>query len=115
MLQIQTTLFTLMRIQMRLSILMRIRILLLIKVLQTCDHWSTGPPRLNFEHERLYCKYLGPSIAVLGIEVRIRMVLRLPNPHPDPLVTSTDADLDPSIIKQKTKENLYFYCFVTSL
>jgi hypothetical protein len=32
------------------------------------------------------------------------MFLRLPKPHPDPLVTSNDADPDPSIIKQKMKE-----------
>ncbi len=101
--------FTLMRIQIRLFALMRIRILL-IKVLQTCDHWSTGPPRLHFEPER----FLGPSIAVLGIEVRICMFLHLPNPHPDPLVTSKDADPDPSIIKKKLKEKPIFYSFVTS-
>jgi hypothetical protein len=29
------------------------RILLLIKVMQICNHWSTDPPRLHFEHLQL--------------------------------------------------------------
>jgi hypothetical protein len=40
---------TLMRIQIQHFPLMRIRILLLIKVMRSSDHWSTGPPGLNFE------------------------------------------------------------------
>jgi hypothetical protein len=43
------------------------------------------------------------------------MFLGLPDPHPDPIVTSTDPAPDPSIIKQNSKKNLDFYCFVTSL
>jgi hypothetical protein len=39
--------------------------------------------------------------------------LGLPDPHPDPLITSTDPD--PSIIKQNSKKNRDFYCYVTSL
>jgi hypothetical protein len=38
---------------------------------------------------------------------------------PDPLVRCVDPDLapdqNPSIIKQNSKKNLYFYCFVTSV
>jgi hypothetical protein len=34
---------------------------------------------------------------------------------PDSLVRGMDLDLDPSIIKQKSKKNLDSYCFVTSL
>jgi hypothetical protein len=33
---------------------------------------------------------------------------------PDPLVRGMDPDTDPSIGKQNSKENLDFYCFVTS-
>jgi hypothetical protein len=47
--------------------------------------------------------------------LRIRMSLGLPDPHPDPLVISTDPAPDPCIIKQNSKKNLDFYCFVTSL
>jgi hypothetical protein len=32
---------------------------------------------------------------------------------PDPLVTDSDPDPDPSIIKQKELKTLDFYCFVT--
>jgi hypothetical protein len=38
-----------------------------------------------------------------------------PDPNPDPLVSGTDPAPDPSIIKQKSKRNLYFHCYVTSL
>jgi hypothetical protein len=48
--------------------------------------------------------------AVFRIRLRIHMFLGLPDP--DPLVRSMDPD--PSIIKQKSKKNLEFYCFVTS-
>ncbi len=47
--------------------------------------------------------------------IQIRTFLGLSDPHPDPLATSTDPALDPSIIKQNSKKNLDFYCFVTSL
>jgi hypothetical protein len=44
------------------------------------------------------------------LQIRIRMFMG----HPDPLVRG--ADPDPSIIKQKNKEeNLDSYCFVTTL
>jgi hypothetical protein len=38
-----------MRIRIQLFALMRIRILLLIKVIKVCDHWSIDPPGLHFE------------------------------------------------------------------
>jgi hypothetical protein len=41
-------------------------------------------------------------------------VLGLLDPDSDPLVTGMDPDPDPSIIKQNSKKNLDFYCFVTS-
>jgi hypothetical protein len=41
----------------------RIRILLLIKVMQICDHWSPDPPGLNFESPRLHCERPRPSAA----------------------------------------------------
>ncbi len=52
--------------------------------------------------------------AVLRIWIRIHVFLGFPDP--DPLVRGMDPDpgLDPSIIKQNSKENLDFYCFVTS-
>ncbi len=40
----------------------RIRILLLLKVMKISDHWSTDPPRLNFEPPRLYCERPRPSM-----------------------------------------------------
>jgi hypothetical protein len=36
------------------------------------------------------------------------------DPDPDPLVKGMDLDPDPSIIKQNSKKNLGFYCFVSS-
>ncbi len=49
---------------------------------------------------------------------RIRMFLALLDPASYPVVGGTDPDMDPdlSVIKQKkSKKNLSFYCFVTSL
>jgi hypothetical protein len=47
--------------------------------------------------------------------IRIRIFLGLPDLHPDPLATNTNTDPapvpDPSIIKQKRKKTLDFYCF----
>jgi hypothetical protein len=43
---------------------------------------------------------------------RIHIFLSLLDP--DPLVRGMDPDPDPSIIKQNSKKNLDFYCFVTS-
>jgi hypothetical protein len=51
------------------------------------------------------------------------MFLGLLDPDTDPEVRSADPGLDParapdpnlSVIKQKSKKNLSFYCFVTSL
>ncbi len=42
------------------------------------------------------------------------MFLDLLDPDPDLLVKGMDPDPDPSIIKQNSKKNLDFYCFVTS-
>jgi hypothetical protein len=44
-------------------------------------------------------------------------VLGLPDLHSDTFFTCTNPDLepDPSIIKQKSKKNLDFYGFVTSV
>ncbi len=36
--------------------LMRIRIRLLSKVVRICSHWPTGPPQLQSESPRFYCK-----------------------------------------------------------
>ncbi len=45
---------------------------------------------------------------------RIHMFLGLLDPDADPLVRGLDPAPDPSIIKQNSKKNLDFYCFVTS-
>jgi hypothetical protein len=60
------SLFILTRIRIRLFTLMGIwiRILLLIKVMRICDHWSKDPPRLHFEPPRLRCERPLPSIAL---------------------------------------------------
>jgi hypothetical protein len=42
------------------------------------------------------------------------MFLGFLDSDPDPLVKGIDSDPDPSIIKQNSKKNLDFYCFVTS-
>ncbi len=48
--------------------------------------------------------------AVLRIRIRLRRIHKfLVLPDPEPLV----RDPDPSIIKQKSKKNIDFYCFVT--
>jgi hypothetical protein len=41
----------------------RIRIVLLIKVMQICDHWSSEPSVLHHKHPRLYCESQRPSTA----------------------------------------------------
>ncbi len=50
--------FTWMRIRIWIFTLMRIGIplLLLIKVIQICDHCSTEPPKLHFDPPCLYCE-----------------------------------------------------------
>jgi hypothetical protein len=48
-LRIRIQLFTSIRIRIQRFTLMRIRILLLIKGMRICDHWSTDPPGLYFE------------------------------------------------------------------
>jgi hypothetical protein len=52
------------------------------------------------------------NTAVFRIRIRIGSKVFAP-PGSDPLVRS--ADPDPSIIKQKSKKNFDFYCFVTSI
>ncbi len=42
---------------------MRIRIVVLIKVMQICEYWSTDPPGLHFEPPRLRCERPLPSTA----------------------------------------------------
>jgi hypothetical protein len=42
--------------------LMRIRILLLIKVMRACDHWSTDPLRLHFHSLRLHTRIQSPPL-----------------------------------------------------
>jgi hypothetical protein len=51
------------------------------------------------------------SISFFFSVLWIRRFSGLPDPHPEPLVTSKDPD--PSIIKQNSKKNLDFFCFVT--
>jgi hypothetical protein len=41
--------------------LMRIRILILIEVLEICDHWSADSPGLHFEPPGFNCEYTRPS------------------------------------------------------
>jgi hypothetical protein len=50
------------------------------------------------------------------LQLRIHMFSGLLDPDPDPLVRGIypATDPDPYIIKQKSKKNLEFYCFVTS-
>jgi hypothetical protein len=43
--------------------LMRIRILLLIKVMQILDHWSTDPSGFHFKPPYLHCERSRPSTA----------------------------------------------------
>jgi hypothetical protein len=56
-----------------------------------------------------------PNNTVCSIRIRrTNMFFGLPDPHLDPLVRDMDPDPDP-IIKQNSKKNIDFYCFVTSL
>jgi hypothetical protein len=65
----------------------------------------------------------GVDSVVLRLSVKAVLRIRIHRIHvflglldPDLLVRGMDPDpgLDPSIIKQNSKENLDFYCFVTS-
>ncbi len=77
------------------------------------------PVQANVHTLGLYRKVDFSFLAVFRIH-RIHVFLGLPDPNPDPLVRGMDPDPDPaldpdpSIIKQKSKKNLDFYCFVTS-
>jgi hypothetical protein len=51
-------------IRIQLFNLMRIRILLLIKVMGICDHWSVDPTGLNFDPPGLHCELAWPSTAL---------------------------------------------------
>jgi hypothetical protein len=64
--QIRIYLFTLMRIRIQLYTVMRIfiRILLLIKVMGICEHWSTDPPGLNFDPPGVHCERQQPYTAI---------------------------------------------------
>ncbi len=53
---------TLMRIRIPVFTLLRIRILLLIKVMRICDHWSTDPLRPRFDT----LKYPASTVSVYG-------------------------------------------------
>jgi hypothetical protein len=57
------SLFTLMRIRIRLFTSMRIRTLFLINVIRICDQRSADLPQLHFEPLRLLCKRSQPSLA----------------------------------------------------
>ncbi len=66
-----------------------------------CSSWLWSSCRINYK-------------AVFQIRIRrIPMFVGLLDPHPDPWFICTDPD--PFINKQKMKNNLDFYCFVTFL
>ncbi len=54
-------LITSMRIRIQLITLMRIRILLFIKDMRICDHWSPGSAGLYYEPSRLHGEHPRPS------------------------------------------------------
>jgi hypothetical protein len=92
------------------------RILLLIKGMKICDHWSTDPPGFPFEPPLLQCErprldfdplrhlnldlyaYLDPAFHSLRIRVRIQLpkikrILADTDPQPCTKETNTDAPI----------------------
>ncbi len=85
---------TLMRIWIQLFTWMRIRILLLIKVMAICNHWSTDPPRLHFEPPGLH---LWASTVLHGLRASKELLNFDFNADPDP-VFHFNADPDPLLL-----------------
>jgi hypothetical protein len=56
---------TLMRIRIRIQVFTLMRILLLIKVMEICDHWSVNPTGLHFDPPVLHCERLRPHGSIL--------------------------------------------------
>ncbi len=96
---------TFMRIRNQLFTSMRIRILLLIKVMEICDHWSVDrpglhfePPSLNFEPPGFYYK----PLKILNFEF---------NADPDPALHSkADMYPDPASIRIRNLEKKCSAC-----
>ncbi len=66
------------------------RILLLVKVMQICDHWYTDPPGLHFEPPRLHCERQQLSIAPLELKELLNFDLNNADP-----ASENNADQDP--------------------
>ncbi len=65
----------------------------------------------------LHCDFKSNFLTVLRIRIRIHRIqvyFGLLDPDPNPLVRGMDPVPYHSIIKQNSKKNLDFYCFVTS-
>jgi hypothetical protein len=69
---------------------MLIRILILIKVTRICDHWSTDPPRLHFEHLRLHGERPQPSLTPFCASTALKIL-------------TYDADPDPAFHNNRKK------------
>jgi hypothetical protein len=104
LMQIRILLFIFMRILFRLFTLMRnrLRILLFIKVMLICDHWSTDFPGAPFEPPRLLCERHRPSKRLYferGLKLLNFDIIADPDPafhsnsDPDP-TSNADPDLD---------------------
>jgi hypothetical protein len=75
--------------------------MLLIKVMQVCDHWPTDPPDLRFEPPRLHVERPRPSTAPFGPQKLLNFDFDAdPDPSfhfnadPDP-ASKSNADSDP--------------------
>ncbi len=71
---------------------MRIRILLIIKVMRICDHWSKDPPRLVYTS---IVRVRGPPLLHLGASKASEFDF---NEDPDPAIYS-NADPEPTFQK----------------
>ncbi len=85
-----------MRFRNRLFILLRIqmRMLLLIKVMQICDYWSTGPPGLHCKPPRLHFERPQRSNSLFTASKVLFYFNADSDPDPDPAVHAK-ADLVP--------------------
>ncbi len=86
------------RIQLFTSIRIQIQILLLIKVMQICDHWTPDPPelhfeppRLNFETPRLHFRSRKPLNFDLNARIWIQFFTPYTGNNADPWGSGSEA------------------------
>jgi hypothetical protein len=80
-----------MRIWILLFTLVQIRILLLIKVIGICEHWSIGPPGLHCEHPQpvTALSFLNFTLMRIGIQLFTLLGMRIRVGSATLLITKT--------------------------